>query len=812
MDKGVTKNKYALLLAGIILIAAMFAIGFILGKSIRSAEKKTDDRTINTEGQYAESKGKSDENISEGKIYKIAVVNLDEGITRGGERINYANQIVRFPSISFEYSSLEEARTGVENGKYGAYIIVPAGFSQSVASLNTTPRPAQLEYLVNKELAGEAQYRLLYDVVSFGESLNDNLSYMYLKNILSEFHKAQDGAVIVMNNDLKDKSAIEDIKPYDLVQIVEVPELKREENTTETLDVGAYVEKNTTLATDIDMQYKKCVEEIRQQLQDMQTKGGSLSEQLTLLSGYAPKLDVFKDEAGNQVDESADRKLTEVIDKKLGKTVESMLEYMKQQPGIITDELRNSIDIYNQSLPGQLSDRLQSFADKILKANPELVLEETEKGSYRLHYTGSDSPELKIKLEDDSKSEEGQRAETARQLWMAVTRKLAAAENEQEISSSMDEESGADIEKQEHTVAKSVKTAFTECERDSNLMAMCKTLGYQHVSDFMDDAGQGKVAIDKTYKIAVNGDLKKFQEYVHSVISSIPKETEPLQGYVDYSYDGQGNTIIDPVTNKPTSITARLEDYGIQMKAFETELNDAQTMNGQEIKSVLQDFYIHPMRKNQEEFNKKLQQKYEEETSCVNEFNEKLKEFSPAAQDEYITENVNGIKENNGLLHKNLTENNRAYAEYANKVYTTTQENIDTLQKGIQDAKAASDQAVVDGLNTAKNTKTDTSKANQNILAVFSAKLPYTRLGSMEYTQTYQFITNPVDLKDISTDNGETPEEETKETAGKKVFAGDTEKENSDRYSWVYGIFAVLLTMFCIFLVWRYCRNKRTQQ
>lgn len=812
MKKGVTKNKFALLLGGIILIGTMFVVGYMLGKTIRSTEKKTDDRVINTAGQYAESKKESYESTSKGKIYKIAVVNLDEGITRGGERINYANQIVQFPSTSFEYSSLEEARTGVGNGKYGAYIIVPAGFSQSVASLNTTPRPAQLEYLVNKELAGEVQYRLLYDVVSFGESLNDNLSYMYLKNILSEFHKAQDGAVTVMNNDLKDKNAIEDIKPYDLVQIVEVPELKREDNTTETLDVGEYVEKNTTLATGIDMQYKKCVEEIQQQLQDMQAKGASLSEQLTLLSAYAKKLDVFKDEAGNQVDESADHKLNEVIEKKLGKTVESMLESMEQQPGIITAELNRSIDIYNQSLSGQLSDRLQSFADKILKADPELVLEETEKGSYRLHYAGSDSPELKIKLEDDSKSEAGQRAEMARQLWMSVTRKLAAAENEQEISSSMNEESGADIEKQEHTVAKSVKTAFTECEQESNLMAMCKSLGYQHVSDFMDDAGQGKVAIDKTYKIAVNGDLKKFREYVHSVISSIPKEAEPLQGYADYRYDGQGNIIIDPVTNKPASITGRLEDYGIQMQAFETELNDAQTTNGQEIKSVLQDFYIHPMRKNQEEFNEKLQQKYEEETSCVNEFNEKLKEFSPAAQDEYITENVNGIKENNGLLHKNLTENNRAYAEYANKVYTTTQENIDTLQKGIQDAKAASDQAVEDGLNTAKNTKTDTSKANQNILEVFSAKLPYTRLGSMEYTQTYQFITNPVDLKDISTDNGETPEEETKETAGKKVFAGDTEKENSDRYSWVYGIFAILLTMFCIFLVWRYCRNKRTQQ
>ncbi|MBS6403215.1 MAG: hypothetical protein KH393_05305, partial [Tyzzerella nexilis] len=62
---------------------------------------------------------------------KIAVVNLDEGTTSAEEKINYADKIVQFPSSSFEYSSLEEARTGLTNGKYGAYIIIPAGFSQN---------------------------------------------------------------------------------------------------------------------------------------------------------------------------------------------------------------------------------------------------------------------------------------------------------------------------------------------------------------------------------------------------------------------------------------------------------------------------------------------------------------------------------------------------------------------------------------------------------------------------------------------------------------------------------------------------------
>lgn len=45
---------------------------------------------------------------------KIAVVNLDEGTTVGGEIINYADRISKFPSTDFEYSSLEEARMGLK--------------------------------------------------------------------------------------------------------------------------------------------------------------------------------------------------------------------------------------------------------------------------------------------------------------------------------------------------------------------------------------------------------------------------------------------------------------------------------------------------------------------------------------------------------------------------------------------------------------------------------------------------------------------------------------------------------------------------
>ena len=144
-------------------IGLVGGLGYFLGQANqeKNAVKQTVAPVKETETKQQESR-------------KIAVVNLDEGTTEAEEKINYADKIVQFPSSSFEYSSLEEARTGLANGKYGAYIIIPAGFSQNVVSLNTTPQAAQLEYALNKNLSGESQYHLLYDVMSFGNSLNDS--------------------------------------------------------------------------------------------------------------------------------------------------------------------------------------------------------------------------------------------------------------------------------------------------------------------------------------------------------------------------------------------------------------------------------------------------------------------------------------------------------------------------------------------------------------------------------------------------------------------------------------------------------------
>lgn len=74
----------------------------------------------------------------------IAVVNADEGVYIDGKKVNYAADFMDFPNTNFASTGLMDARDGVENGRYAAYVILPNNFSQAVTSINTKPEKASV--------------------------------------------------------------------------------------------------------------------------------------------------------------------------------------------------------------------------------------------------------------------------------------------------------------------------------------------------------------------------------------------------------------------------------------------------------------------------------------------------------------------------------------------------------------------------------------------------------------------------------------------------------------------------------------------
>ena len=110
---GKLTQKICLFLTAVILIG----IGFCGGSKIQEKEQAVEESNFED-------------------VQSIAVVNLDEGVSVNNQKINYSAKMVEYPNNLYKTASLEEARKGILNGSFAAYIIIPSDFSTSIESLN----------------------------------------------------------------------------------------------------------------------------------------------------------------------------------------------------------------------------------------------------------------------------------------------------------------------------------------------------------------------------------------------------------------------------------------------------------------------------------------------------------------------------------------------------------------------------------------------------------------------------------------------------------------------------------------------------
>lgn len=168
---------------------------------------------------------------------EVVVVNLDEGIQSGDTTINYGNELLA--KIDVNAVGLDEARTGVTNGVYAGYVIIPESFSNSVESINlANPETAILKYEFSENLNKAAQKTSTEKIQSIEDTLNYEIGYMYLTSILKEVHDGQDQATAVMQNDQTALDAVNSIQSVDLITMVEITEFDVIEKETPTLDTS----------------------------------------------------------------------------------------------------------------------------------------------------------------------------------------------------------------------------------------------------------------------------------------------------------------------------------------------------------------------------------------------------------------------------------------------------------------------------------------------------------------------------------------------------------------------------------------------
>lgn len=789
-------KKLGIVIGGLIIVILSVLFGRYIGRQERPA------------GKVMAEVGEAYEKESQA----IAVVNLDEGSSseKGKEKIYYAERVIQFPDDgSFSYTSLEDARKGVEQGTYAAYIIIPATFSESIESINVKPKQAQLQYTLGSGLSADTRVGALYQVLTFGKVLNADISYMYLANLLRDFHDAQDGANTVMSNDLKDKAAIENIQASDLIKMVSLPSMEPEENTTQALDISKYTDESGKLIQDIDSAYQNNIDDTKTQLESIQERGKQFSDALEDLSQDVEEVQLLTDKQGQNPYDQDLALLKEYLatynkglDTRVEATVDN-IDLLETRRTEIAKVLDSSISDYNQDLQVQVKEFLIDYYGKLKDVITGLTYNVIEE-------------EHEDVVEISCQPIEGQGAPPIVRIHIQIPEVPITIE-EQCIDTILDRIRSAGYEQETLpvegvettiTVDKAVSTVFRECDEDADLLDQILSCGYSGSQDMFEAylAGEITFPIPKP-EYELEGDIDDIRQYYYLGFDSVDTSVYSPTSYKGNAVDNNGNPITD-ANNNPVTVKTILKDYEKLIQDTHNQASRVNGLNTEETTDIVKDTYILPLLERTEDVKADFKDNYAQGVTRVGEYQEVLDGYNPVLDTSKINENITDLKTNTSQMEQDTRENNQAYVDYSNKVTTKAEEKVIDLQTHIQEAKDISSSTVEEGLTDAKSIKETTSSENQLIMSAFSKKLPYTRLGTMEYTQAYEFLANPLEVLQISTADKE--EHNNPEYSETKKIGTTAEKQNNDNDSYVLWVLYIIAGVGVAAVIFGYfLRTKR---
>lgn len=249
--------------------------------------------------EFEQTMRQRDENMQ--TVTQIAVVNMDTGVVRDGELLNYAAGLIQFPDTNFTYTSLEMARAGIQNGSYAAYVIIPEGFSACAVSVEAEPEEIMIQYAVNENLREDIYNETMKDIHNFEITLNANLSYMYVSAILKEFHKGQDAAAFIMASDEKEMKLIQGIEVQNLIGQLEITQAHYPENELEYTDLSETIEKNNEYLEKIDEFQQTGIEQGQLEFEKIKEADTAWQAAFQNIDTTLNGIEITKDEDGNLI-------------------------------------------------------------------------------------------------------------------------------------------------------------------------------------------------------------------------------------------------------------------------------------------------------------------------------------------------------------------------------------------------------------------------------------------------------------------------------------------------------------------------------
>lgn len=684
----------------------------------------------------------------------IALVNQDVGIKVNDETVNYATKLLTDIPDNFSITGLEIARNGLKSGNYAAYIILPTSFSENVISLNNVPRKSEIQFAINPNLNDEIQEKVTLDTLAFINGLNHDLSYMYISTVLKEFHLAQDAALTVMEHDANDRDVILEIKPQDLLELVPVPELERLENNQEYLDIQEYITRNKELVRTVDQQYTQYISLSREDYENLSESGKGLIKEWEVMEATLENIDLVHNEQGENLFEPGMTETTELLKKynvnldvRAGEIGDITKVGIKNISAII-DKLNQMLADYEQTFKSGISDEKVA---QIKGLYPQIAIL-NENGSLLIN--GIQIPITYTDTEINQTCEEKWKAQYAAKV-LILENYFKEMEKYRSTLPPTPEPTPPETQPEPVTEGESTEEGGGEVIPPNPLpewnvsQELLLAAGYNNLGEAYCEIWDNKISgAMQLFQIDKSVDIEALKNTTQAALDSILNKS---------GYDSAIDNFVRGIPIFETKVVDENGEEGSIQKFIEEELKKLEPntredliepVKVEDVETVVTDKVVHPLLDKTELVKNNLLTQYDSEKTQLQSYDQVLNDFDPLKyidQDE-IQKTVGQMDENGVSLQDEIQNFGDHSVEYADKIYTTANENLDLLDQHIQEAQRTSEDAVKNGLQKAQSIKESNSAANQVLMSELTQKLPFTRLGSLEFEKAYEFMANPLEL------------------------------------------------------------------
>lgn len=660
---------------------------------------------------------------------KIAVVNLDDGIEFDGKKTYYAQNMVMLPNSNFFLTNLEDARSGIKQGQYAAYIVIPVSYSKSIESINGTPVKVTLEYELNKNLKAAMKPDIVAQIHEFQNLLSENTTYIYVSAILREYHKAQDSSKTVMENGKVNVNAVKNIVVEDLFIPLRHPELERPDFERFGLDIDKYLNQNSNISEFMNHNFRETMQQGQDSFDYVKDAHREVEVETEKLTGYVNDMKIGEETYASGVEE-----LKQLIDTfnleqgtkrnwvktELASQSNATRAVGQQHVDIRLEEILTDWQLETDQTMGLLSSEIQSLVDlgiiDLQDDNGQIIQE----GLLNLQLLQEEAYERLCLYVDIRLEEINQHYELEANNWLMdfieeVKARLILSEDDGEEPS---DEADAAVTSLLATFSNASISLATSSDAWIDMAVGQDYFPSLATADF---AIKNAVAADQEEK----DETLDFWIKIPPFLFILPERNITLPDINTNGYDGT----VD------------------QLESF-------YNISSEEIRKALDDNVISAVTIKIDENSFELREIIDEFNHRTEDYQRSLDKYDPYEYIDmsFLSQSLRDIEGNLRDMERSVSDKSRAEEKSVDDIFRTTSDNTDGLWNTMETTYDSSQENVVRTVKELRGLHEGNYTADTELLSEFSRQLSYTRLGSVGNKSVYDFISNPILL--TSRDSG----------------------------------------------------------